>query len=93
MTDTVLISLVGASATVLVSVVNATYALIGNARGIRNEGHLVENKAAIAAIRVQTDGMTDRIATLAGEKGVLEGHAQGLADAAAVPADKQRGLL
>ena len=85
MTDTVLISLVGAAATVSLAIVNGVFAMMSNARGKRNEAHLVETKADVAAIKTQTDGMTDRIATLAGEKGVLEGHAQGMLDAGAVP--------
>lgn len=85
LTDTVIISLVGAAATVIVSMVNAGFAWLGNARAKRNEGHLVETKEAVAMIQTQTNGMSDKIATLAGEKGVLEGHAQGMLDAGAVP--------
>ena len=92
MTDTVLISLVGAAATVSLAIVNGVFAMMANARGKRNEtqlkensGHLVDTKADVAAIKLQTDGMTQRIETLAGEKGVLEGHAQGMLDAGTVP--------
>ena len=46
---------------------------------------VAETQAAVVQIKKQTDGMTERIATLAGAKGVLEGHAQGMADAGVVP--------
>lgn len=85
MTDTVLISLVGAAATVSLAIVNGVFAMMANTRSKRNEGHLVEAKADMAAIRVQTDGMTEHIVRLAAEKGVLEGHAQGMVDAGTVP--------
>lgn len=91
MTDTVLISLVGAAATVTLAIVNGVFAMMANARSKRNEDHLVENKAAIEVIKNHTDGMTERIATLAGEKGALEGHAQGVIEGAAAEKCRFKG--
>lgn len=78
--DSVAISLVGAGATVAVSLVNAIFSLIGNQRGKRNEDHLVQTKSAVEKLTVQTDGMQTKLLQVTGEseraKGVLVGHAE-----------------
>jgi hypothetical protein len=77
MTDTVMISLIGAGATVALATVNGVFAIIGNARGSRNEQHLVETKEAVLQVQKQTDGLQDKLMKAVGEtehaKGVSEG--------------------
>ena len=85
MTDTVLISLIGAGATVILATVNGVFALLANARAKRNEEHLLKTKDDVAVIKTQTDDMTERGEALAKKVGMLEGHAQGMADAGTVP--------
>ncbi len=78
MTDTVMISLIGAGATVALATVNGIFAIIGNARGARNEQHLVETKEAVMKVQTQTDGLQDKLMKAVGEtehaKGVKEGE-------------------
>ena len=86
LTDSVTISLVGAGSTVLVSIINAVFAFLGNRRSKRNEGHLVATKEAVETLKVQTDGIQDHLLRVTGEseraKGVLVGHAEADAEAA-----------
>src|ERR1035441_1337785 len=86
LTDSVTISLVGAGATVLVSIINAVFAFLGNRRSKRNEGHLVATKEAVQTLQIQTDGMQENLLRVTGEseraKGNLAGHAEAYAEAA-----------
>jgi len=77
MTDTVLISLVGAAATVVVSMVNAGFAFLSNRRGKRNEEHLVETKQAVMAVQNQTNGMSESLAKVTGQKEYARGQHEG----------------
>jgi hypothetical protein len=81
-TDTVTISLVGALATVAVSIVNAAFAWLTNQRGKRNETHLVATKEAVQSLQVQTDGMQEKLLAVTADasraKGVIEGTAAGI---------------
>jgi len=77
MTDTVVISLVGAAATVAVAIVNAVFAFLGNRRGKRNERHIVQAKDSIKALEVQTNGMQERLLKVTGESE----HAKGVKQA------------
>ena len=85
LTDSVTISLVGAAATVLVSIVNAVFGYITNQRGKRNEDHLLATKDAVETLKVQTNGISEKLLQVTGEaeraKGVLAGHAEAKADA------------
>jgi hypothetical protein len=78
--------LVGAAATVLVSIINAVFAFVGNQRAKRNENHLVATKEAVETLKIQTNGMQDKLLQTTGEaeraKGVLVGHAEADAEAA-----------
>lgn len=80
LTDSVTISLVGAAATVLVSIINAVFSFLGNQRGKRNEDHLVATKEAVQTLQVQTNGMQENLLRVTGEseraKGNLAGHAE-----------------
>ena len=68
----------------LVSIINAVFAFIGNARSKRNETHLVATKEAVETLKVQTNGMQDKLLQTTGDaeraKGVLVGHAEAEAD-------------
>ena len=88
MSDQVLIALIAAGPGLLA----ATLGFLNKAGLDRAIVHLAatgakvqETQTAVVQIKKQTDGMTERIANLANAKGVLEGHAQGMADAGAVP--------
>jgi 3'-phosphoadenosine 5'-phosphosulfate (PAPS) 3'-phosphatase len=61
MTDSVVISLVGAAATVLVAVVNAVFAYLGARRGKRTERHVAEAKNSLETLKQQTNGMQERL--------------------------------
>ena len=93
LTDSVTISLVGAGATVLVSIINAVFAFVGNQRAKRNENHLVATKEAVETLKIQTNGMQDKLLQTTGEaeraKGVLVGHAEADAEADAEAAKCQ----
>jgi hypothetical protein len=75
--DNVLIATIGAIATVMVSCVNAAFAWNANTRAKRNEQHLLDTKADVVKLVVQTDGMSERLCKITGEsehaKGMLEG--------------------
>jgi meiotically up-regulated gene 157 (Mug157) protein len=77
--------LVGAVATVLVSIVNAAFAYVTNQRGKRNEDHLVATKEAVETLKIQTNGISEKLLQVTGDaeraKGVLTGHAEAKADA------------
>jgi hypothetical protein len=81
LSDPVWIALIAAGPGLIASFVG----LLNKAKLDRAEAHLVEAKTDVAVIKKQTDGMSERIADLACAKGVLEGHAQGMADAGTVP--------
>jgi hypothetical protein len=87
LTDSVMISLVGAGATVIVSIVNAAFGYVTNQRGKRNEEHLLSTKSAVEVLRVQTNGISEKLLQVTGAaeraKGVLAGHAEEKADVAA----------
>ncbi len=76
LTDTVVISLIGAAATVAVSMVNAFFGYIGAVRGRRNEEHLLQTKESVAILVTQTNGIQERLLKVTGEseraKGVKE---------------------
>ena len=86
LTDSVTISLVGAAATVLVSIVNAVFGYITNQRGKRNEDHLLATKDAVETLKVQTDGIQEKLLQVTGEaehaKGIIAGTATARAQAA-----------
>jgi hypothetical protein len=88
LTDSVAISLVGAAATVLVSIVNAVFGYITNQRGKRNEDHLLATKDAVETLKVQTNGISEKLLLVTADaeraKGVLAGHAEEKADAEAL---------
>lgn len=75
MTDAVIISLIGAAATVSVSVVNAIQGYMSGRRGKRNEEHL-------QALREQTDGIQDQLIQATKEssfaKGLKQGQSEGV---------------
>jgi hypothetical protein len=66
MSDAVTISLIGAMATVVVSVVNMILAISTRDRGKRNEEHLV-------ALKNQTDGISDQLVKVTGEAEFAKG--------------------
>lgn len=74
------IALIGAVS----AIASAGIGAYNNELARRSLRHTAETKADVAEIKKQTNGMSKRIETLAGEKGVLEGHAQGLVDAGAL---------
>ena len=92
-TDTVLISLIGACATVALAAVNGVFAVISNARGIRNEEHLMETKKAVLQVQTQTDGLSKDLAKVTGQKEYARGQHEGdaLLDITA-KAEFQKGL-
>jgi hypothetical protein len=81
MTSPELIAVIGATATVVVSMVNGFTTILTSARAKRNETHIMETKEAVIAIRANTDGINDRLIRVTGEaeraKGVLEGEKHG----------------
>ena len=83
-TDTVLISLIGACATVALAGVNGVFAIIANNRSKRNEtqlglnsDHLVETKAAVLQVQTQTDGMSKDLAKATGQREYTRGQHEG----------------
>jgi hypothetical protein len=78
LSDPVTISLVGACATVSASLINAVLSYLSNQRGKRNENHLIETKDSLHALKVQTDGLQEKLIRVVGEsehaKGVKEGE-------------------
>src|ERR1035437_6914237 len=90
-TDTVLISLIGACATVALAGVNGVFAIVANnrskrseERSIRNEtqlgvnsDHLVETKAAVMQVQTQTDGMSKDLAKATGQREYARGQHEG----------------
>lgn len=90
-TDTVLISLIGACATVALAGVNGVFAIISNNRSKRNEdrsirnetqleansNHLAETKAAVMQVQTQTDGMSKDLAKATGQREYTRGQHEG----------------
>ncbi len=64
--DPVMISMVGAVATVLVSIVNAVLAFSSHERGKRNENNL-------SALKEQTNGIQERLVKVTGESEFARG--------------------
>ncbi len=60
MSDTVVISLIGSIATVVVSLINAVLAFSGHERGKRNEQNLT-------ALKDQTNGIQEKLVRVTGE--------------------------
>ena len=66
MSDTVVISLIGSAATVLVSLVNASLAILNHDRGKRNE-------QTLTALKDQTNGMQDKLVKVTAEAEYAKG--------------------
>jgi hypothetical protein len=81
----VVIAMIAAVAGFATALLGAVVGVYNNSLARRNEAHAEETKAAVQTIKAQTDGMTERGEALAKKVGVLEGHAQGMADAGTVP--------
>ncbi len=60
MSDTVVISLIGSAATVIVSLINAALAFSGHERGKRNE-------QSLDVLKQQTNGIQDKLVKVTGE--------------------------
>jgi len=60
MSDTVVISLIGSAATVLVSLVNAGLAILNHDRGKRNE-------QTLTTLKEQTNGIQEKLIRVTGE--------------------------
>ena len=60
MSDTVVISLIGSAATVLVSLVNAALAILNHDRGKRNE-------QTLTTLKEQTNGIQEKLVKVTGE--------------------------
>ncbi len=73
MTESVTISLIGAVATVAVSVINAVIAFGARRRGKRNETHLAETKRAVQSLAEQTNGMQEQLLKVTGESEFAKG--------------------
>jgi hypothetical protein len=69
-------------ATVLVSIVNAVFGYVTNARGKRNEDHLLATKDAVETLK---DGISEKLLKVTGDagraQGILTGHAEAKAEA------------
>ena len=60
MSDTVVISLIGSAATVVVSLINAGLALLSHERGKRNE-------QSLSALKDQTNGIQEKLVEASGK--------------------------
>ncbi len=60
MSDTVVISLIGSAATVVVSLINAGLALMSHERGKRNE-------QSLTSLKEQTNGIQEKLVKVTGE--------------------------
>ncbi len=66
LSDTVVISLVGSIATVIVSLINAGLALLSHERGKRNE-------QSLSTLKEQTNGIQDKLIKVTGEAEFAKG--------------------
>ncbi len=66
MSDPIAISLIGALSTVVISLINAGFALLGHARGKRNEQNL-------SALKEQTNGIQEKLIRVTGEAEYAKG--------------------
>ncbi len=77
LTENVTISLIGAATTVVLSVINLSFAMKSNRRGQRNEYHLVETKASVKQLAGQTNGIQAELLKVTGEAEFAKGLKQG----------------
>lgn len=80
----VTIAMIAAVASFATALLGAIVGLVNNATGRRNEAHAVEAKAniqetqaAVAVVSRQTNGMSERLAAVTGEKEFARGQHEG----------------
>jgi hypothetical protein len=66
MSDPVVISMIGAGATVLISIINAAFLFMGHGRGKRNEKN-------ISDLKEQTNGIQEKLVKVTGEAEYAKG--------------------
>ena len=77
LTENITISLIGAIATVAVSVINAFISLSARRRGKRNETHIEETKQAVQSLTQQTNGMQEQLLKVTSESEYAKGLKDG----------------